>query len=113
MTREFIRTNEFEKRCKSLGLSEDNIRELESFLCLYPEAGDLIQGTGGLRKLRWSLPDTGKSGGIRVVYVDFAFYEKIYFISAYSKSEKVNLSKEACNQIKKYIKLLNDEIRKK
>jgi hypothetical protein len=110
MTREFIRTNEFEKCWKQLKFDEQNMIELETFLCLTPEAGTLIQGTGGLRKLRWALPDTGKSGGIRVVYVDFAFYQKIYLISAYPKSEKINMTREECNQIKKFIKSLSDEL---
>lgn len=73
MTREFVRTKEFEKCWSNMKLDEQQLMELESFLCLNPEAGDMVQKTGGLRKLRWALPNTGKSGGIRVVYVDFAF----------------------------------------
>ena len=113
MKREFIRTNEFEKCWKRLGLSEMEQSELETYLCANPKAGNIIRGTGGLRKLRWSLPDTGKSGGIRVVYVDFTFYEKIYFISAYPKSKKITLTKEECNVIKKFIKELKGELERK
>ena len=113
MTREFIRTNEFEKCWKNLNLSEDQIVELESYLCLNPVAGNVIQGTGGLRKLRWSLPNKGKSGGIRVIYIDFAYYEKIYLISACPKTVKDNLTKEECNQIKRFVKSLSDELGRK
>lgn len=110
MTREFIRTNEFEKCWKQLDLCEQDLIELESHLCMYPESGDIIQGTGGLRKLRWALPNKGKSGGVRIVYVDFAYYERIYFISAYAKSDKINLTHEERNQIRKFIKILSDEL---
>lgn len=60
MTREFVRTSEFEKCWNRLKLTEQHLMELESYLCTNPMAGDLVQGTGGLRKLRWALPDTGK-----------------------------------------------------
>jgi len=110
MKREFIRTNEFEKCWKSLELGEMEQSELETYLCANPGAGNIVRGTGGLRKLRWALPDTGKSGGIRVIYVDFTFHEKIYLISAYPKSKKISLTKEECNEAKKFIKELKVEI---
>lgn len=113
MTREFVRTKEFEKCWHNMNLNEQDLMELESYLCLNPEAGDIVKKTGGLRKLRWAFQNAGKSGGIRVVYVDFAFYEKIYFISAYPKSEKDNLSDDDCIQIKKFIKTLSDELERK
>ncbi|KUO73236.1 MAG: addiction module toxin RelE [Clostridia bacterium BRH_c25] len=109
MTREFIITHEFDKRWAQLGLNDDDLFELENFLCEHPEAGPVVQGTGGLRKLRWYSKNRGKSGGLRVVYVDFAFYEKIYLISAYPKSIKDDLSNEECNEIKKLIKSLEQE----
>lgn len=59
-----------------------------------------MQGTGGLRKVRFAIENRGKSGSIRVVYVDFVIYETIYLISAYSKNEKDNLSKAERNAIK-------------
>ena len=76
-------------------------------------SGEIVQNTGGLRKLRWAFPDTGNRDGIRVVYVDFAYYEKIYLISAYPKSEKINLTDDECNQIRKFIKTLGDELGRK
>ncbi len=78
-------------------------REFEAFLCEHPEAGSLIKGTGGLRKLRWSSQGKGKSGGIRILYVDFPFYEKIYLITCFPKSAKVSLSQEEKKQIKSVI----------
>lgn len=108
-----MRLPEFERCWKSLELAEDDIADLETALCLEPKKGDLVRGTGGLRKLRWPLPNRGKSRSIRVVYVDFASYEKIYFISAYSKKEKDNLSDEERNYIRRMIKFLEMELERK
>jgi hypothetical protein len=48
--------------------TEDEIRDLRDYLALNPQAGDFIQGTGGIRKLRWKTRGTGKSGGARLIY---------------------------------------------
>ena len=61
--REFIITREFDSVWKSLGLNDDDLNELEIFLCKNPDAGDTMKGTGGVRKLRWALDGRGKSGG--------------------------------------------------
>jgi hypothetical protein len=81
MIREFVRLLEFEKQCGRMGLNEDDIQEIENALLLDPSIGDMIRETGGLRKFRITLPGLkrGKSGGARVIYVDLAFYEKIWF----------------------------------
>lgn len=63
----------------------------------------MIRGTGGVRKVRFAVENKGKSGSIRVIYVDFVIFEKIYLITAYPKNERDNLSKEECNAIKKMI----------
>ena len=83
MTREFIILPEFEKRWKRFELFDDDLRKLQEYLCINPEAGNLIQKTGGLRKLRWALSGKGKSSGIRVLYVDLASFEKLGNLSKY------------------------------
>jgi hypothetical protein len=75
MEREFVETFEFRKRWKALKLDDDDLRALQDTLCAEPQVGDLIQGTGGIRKVRLELQGRGKSGGARVVYVDFAVEE--------------------------------------
>lgn len=57
-----------------------------------PSGYPVIKGTGGLRKIRFSFENEGKSGGVRVCYVDFVVEETIYLITVYPKSEKDNLS---------------------
>lgn len=111
--REFIILPEFEKAWKHLGLSDNELRSLQYYLCLYPNQGDIVEGTGGLRKLRWAIHGKGKSGGIRVAYVDFIIFEKIYLITAYKKGEKDALTKSERNNIKKLISLLEYELTNK
>jgi len=101
----------FEKQWASVKLTDEQLRELEVFLCEHPDAGDMIQGTGGLRKLRWSLPGKGKSGSIRTLYVDFAYFEQIYMIACFKKNEKENLSTAEKKQIKSIIEQIKANLR--
>ncbi|MBN1469285.1 MAG: hypothetical protein JW924_11210, partial [Fusobacteriaceae bacterium] len=57
-----------------------------------PDRGDIIPNTGGVRKVRWDLPKSnkGKNGGIRVLYMDYEYYEKLYLLLAFPKSKKEN-----------------------
>ena len=112
MTREFVYMQTFEKQWTGAKLNDEQLRELEVYLCENPEAGDMIQGTGGLRKLRWALPGRGKSGSIRTLYVDFAHFEQIYMISCFKKSEKKNLSHPEKTQIKSVIEQIKANLRK-
>ena len=69
-----------------------------------PNAGDIMQGTGGIRKLRWVLPNKGKSGGVRVIYIDFISYGKIYLLDLYGKAEKEDLPQNEKKELKKLVK---------
>lgn len=106
LTREFVITREFDKNWKDMGLTDDDLKILQQELILNPQKGDVIQGTGGLRKLRIAFENRGKSGSGRVCYVDFTVYEKIYLITAYPKNVKENLSKSERNAISEMIKQL-------
>lgn len=111
MTRTFIMTNEFDKNWKAMGLNDDDLKSLQEELILSPTKGDLMKGTGGLRKLRIAFEGRGKSGSGRVCYVDFAVYDKIYLITAYPKNEKENLSKKERNAIAKMIEQLEKSLK--
>ncbi|MGA2977663.1 MAG: type II toxin-antitoxin system RelE/ParE family toxin [Spirochaetia bacterium] len=100
----FIETNEFRKRWTKLGLSEEDLRELEVFLLEHPDAGDMVQATGGVRKVRWARPGRGRSGGVRTIYVDFAERETTWLITVFGKNEKADLSAEECREIKLFVK---------
>ena len=92
MKREFINAQTFDKKWKELGLTDDDLREFQSYLMENPTAGDVIVGTGGLRKVRWNLPNRGKSGGIRNLYIDFMSYNTTFLVNCYSKGEKENIT---------------------
>ena len=89
----FIETYLFTKQLPAY-LSDDEYRELQSFLIERPEAGDLIQGTGGLRKLRWKIGNRGKRGGIRVIYYYQTADSQIYLMTLYAKNEMADLSSQ-------------------
>ena len=113
MTRAFIRLPSFEKQCGSMGLDEDDVIEIENVILSNPKIGAVIKGTGGVRKFRMALSNNkGKSGGARIVYIDFAVYEKVYLITAFPKGVKENLSKAEQNELKALVKVLESECKK-
>ena len=103
-TREFIITANFDKQWDKLSLNDEALRQLQNYIILNSGIGDIIEGTGGLVKLRWKLPFTGKSGGIRVLYVDFMRRETVVLVNCYSKSEKDNISDKEKAMYKDLIK---------
>ncbi len=109
MNRTFIEVPTFLKKWQQLGLTDNHLRALQNTLLQNPKAGDVIQGTGGMRKIRIPLEDTGKRGGARVIYIDIELKEKIYFINVYSKNEKDDLTEDEKKAFKAVIKLLKEE----
>lgn len=110
MTKTFIQTKEFSKNWDLLGFTSEDLRTLENELLNNPKVGKVIRGTGNLRKYRFALPNQGKSGSVRVCYVDFVIQETIYLITVYSKKEKDNLSEAERNNIKKLINALEKSL---
>ncbi len=85
-------------------LSDDEYRELQWALIANPAAGTVIPGGHGLRKLRWGISGSGKSGGLRIIYYCFSREEKIYLILPYKKSEQDDLTKTQ-------LKILSDHVK--
>lgn len=110
MTRTFIQTREFSKNWDRLGFSDDDLRRLELEIMVDPNKFPIMKGTGGLHKMRFSFENEGKSGGVRVCYVDFIVEETIYLITVYPKNEKDNLSQAERNDIRKAIELLKKSL---
>jgi hypothetical protein len=111
--REFVMMPEFDKQWRKMGLDEQDLKRLQEQLLLKPTAGEVISGTGGLRKIRFPFEGQGKSGSVRVVYVDFAVYEIIYLIFAYPKSKKDSLTKDEKNNIKKMIEHIEKSLNRR
>lgn len=112
MTRTFIEVPLFSKRWKEIGLGEDELRALQIMLLKDPVSGPIMEGTGGIRKVRFSLQNRGKSGSVRVCYTDFAEYEVIYLITAFKKKSQENLTEEKKSVLKKLVKSLREEAAK-
>ena len=91
-------------------LEDDEYKRLQLSLALDPEAGDVMAGTGGCRKLRWAdrKRGKGKRGGIRVIYVYIARASVVGLIGAYAKNEKENLTSEDKKSILKIARWLEE-----
>jgi len=98
-------------RWKDLGLDDNDLRRLQDEILADPKIGAVMQGTGGVRKMRFAFEHQGKSGGVRVIYIDFEIYEKIFLITAYPKNEKDNLTKEERNELKQLIAILEQQLK--
>lgn len=93
----------FRKHAEAAGMSEEDIEELVAYLGENPDAGDEIQGTGGCRKLRFSIRgnNKGKSGGVRTITFYSGDLMPVFLLTAFGKSQKVNLTKAERNELKK------------
>ena len=92
--------------------NEEELTELVDYLAHNAEAGDLIQGTGGVRKLRWSRSGSGKRGGARVIYFYYRPDCPIYLLLAYAKAQATDLTpdqKKALTALAATIKGAADE----
>ncbi len=109
LRRTFIEVPLFTKRWKEIGLDDSDLLKLQIMLLKNPESGPVMEGTGGIRKVRFALKNRGKSGSVRVCYTDFEEFELTYLITAFTKNEQENLSDEEKNVLKKLVKALKDE----
>jgi len=74
-----------------------------------PGMGDIVQGTGGLRKVRWKQDGQGKSGGVRVIYYWMTEDEQLYMLYVYSKSQQQDLTAEQKKALKSIVERWSDE----
>ncbi|MBI1938284.1 MAG: type II toxin-antitoxin system RelE/ParE family toxin [Ignavibacteriales bacterium] len=96
---------EYIKRAEKLLLKEER-DELLYYLSQNPKAGTLMQGTGGIRKMRWASKGKGKSGGSRVIYFFYNETIPLFLLTVFSKNEKINLSKAERNELAELVKEL-------
>jgi hypothetical protein len=94
-------------------LSDEDLRQLELLIGKSPEAGKLIPGAHGLRKIRFAAESSGrgKRGGIRVGYAFFRFADAIYLIAAFSKNERADFSAAERNATKALLQRLEKQLR--
>ena len=97
-----IETQIFTRKLKTL-LTDDVYRKLQHELISRPEAGAIIPGSGGLRKLRWSGSGRGKRGGVRIIYYWFSQQEIILLLLIYPKNEQDDLTPKQLKILKEII----------
>jgi len=83
--------------------TEEERAGFASWLALTPEAGDVVPGSGGVRKVRWSRSGSGKRGGVRVVYFNRLENGEIWLLLIYSKSARDNVPADVLKQLKQEI----------
>jgi mRNA-degrading endonuclease RelE of RelBE toxin-antitoxin system len=99
---EFIEATAFTKHVYEY-LSDEEYSGLQSFLLQYPEAGKVVPGSGGVRKVRWAISGKGKSGGVRVIYYFKRQDDEIWLLTIYSKNEVENIPAHVLRRIAKEI----------
>jgi hypothetical protein len=98
----FIETRLFTRLVREY-LTDDQYRELQVLLIEHPEAGDVVPGTGGVRKLRWRAPGRGKRGGYRVIYYAKMQQGIIWMLTLYRKNVRESLSAHVLREIRKEV----------
>ena len=88
-----IETPVFTRRVLEM-LTDSEYRELQDFLAQYPDAGDIIPGSHGLRKLRWTISGKGKRGGTRIIYYWLRPRDTILMLFVFKKNERSDLTKD-------------------
>ncbi|WP_442886507.1 hypothetical protein [Arsukibacterium sp.] len=104
----FIETTIFTKLLTAL-MNDDEYREFQQFLANAPEAGKVIKGSGGLRKVRWGLKSHGKSGGVRVIYYYVQPDSHIRLLLIYPKNEQDDLTDQQLKALVDAVKRWNNE----
>lgn len=98
-----IETPTFTRMITSL-LNDEDYRILQYILAVNPEAGDIVRGGGGIRKIRFALPGKGKRGGVRVIYYWQKSKDSIFMLITYVKSKKSTLTTEETTVLKQLVK---------
>jgi DNA-binding transcriptional regulator YiaG len=108
-----IQTTTFLTQAKRCGLSDDDLQEIVAVIAADPEAGVLMAGTGGARKLRHAREGQGKSGGFRTVHYFGGGGIPVFALAIYGKNEKGNLSKAERNELARILPKLADAYRQR
>ena len=94
-----VETPEFLSATRKLMSDEERVL-LVDYLAYNPTSGDIVPGTGGMRKLRWGLEGRGKRGGARVIYFHHNAEMPIFALAAFAKNEQADLSQKDRNEFR-------------
>ena len=95
----FIESTAF-GRVRAVYLDDDEYAELQRFMMHNPEAGNMVRGTGGVRKLRWMREGTGKRGGLRVIYFVRHQPNEFWMLALYAKARQENVPAHILKELK-------------
>jgi hypothetical protein len=95
----FIETRLFTRLADEL-LDDDGLAALQQYLIESPEAGDIVAGSGGVRKVRWGMAGRGKRGGLRVIYYLRSKQGQIWLLTLYPKNVADNIPAQVLRKIK-------------
>lgn len=95
----FIEAAHFE-RLRVDYLDDDEFADLQMFMMENPEAGDVVPGTGGVRKLRWKYGGSGKRGGLRVIYFVRYRPNELWLLTLYAKARQENVPAHILRELK-------------
>lgn len=98
----FRESKKFTKKVIKL-FSDDVFNEFQLLLIQNPEGGDVIPGSGGIRKYRWQAKGKGKRRGARIIYYFAVSEEEIFLLDIYTKNEKVNITLPELNELRKIV----------
>lgn len=87
-------------------LTAQERQDLIDYLAEHPKDGDIMEGTGGVRKLRWRRGGQGKSGGVRVIYYHHDELMPLYLLTLFAKGDRANLSKAERNELASLVDVL-------
>ncbi|MDW9413907.1 addiction module toxin RelE [Sinorhizobium meliloti] len=94
-------------------MNDDERGLLVDYLAHNPTAGDVVQGTGGIRKVRWALDGRGKRGGARVIYFYHDTDMPLFALTAYAKNERADLSQQDKNDFRQLTTMLVDVFKRR
>ena len=103
---EFIETTAF-SRLRENYLDDRQFHLLQLYLMEFPDAGNIVRGSGGVRKLRWGSSGLGKRGGLRIIYYWITKDEQILFLTVYRKNEAADISTDTLKEMRKIVKSLS------
>ena len=98
----FVETKQFTALVPQY-LSDEDYAALQQALVARPDAGDVIRGSGGVRKLRWRIAGRGKRGGIRIIYYLRLRQDEIWMLTMYAKNEEESIPGHVLKKIKEEI----------
>lgn len=97
-----IETSVFTRLIREL-IDDEQYRELQEALVRRPDAGDLIPGSGGLRKVRWKLDGKGKRGGVRIIYYWMTADDQLWMLYGYAKAGREDLTKAQLKTLREIV----------